>query len=122
RLDTSSNNVSLHSWVPQKEILQKCDLAIIHGGLNTIKEAIFYETPMIVFPMGRDQGDNASRIVYHEIGIEDSIDTMNTESLSKNILKVINSSTIQDNIKEMSLLFKTQNQKEDGVKFIEEHL
>lgn len=122
RLDTSSNNVSIHSWVPQKGILQKCDLAIIHGGLNTIKEAIFYETPMIVFPMGRDQGDNASRIVYHEIGIEDSIDTMNTESLSKNILKVINSSTIQDNIKEMSLLFKTQNQKEDGVKFIEEHL
>ncbi|WP_340203693.1 glycosyltransferase [Ascidiimonas sp. W6] len=121
-LNNPSNNVSIHSWVPQKIILKKSVIAIIHGGLNTIKEAIFYGTPMIVFPMGRDQGDNAHRVVYHEIGVEDVIDTMNIESLSKNIIKVVGSATIQNSIKKMSTLFKEQNQRNDGVKFIREHL
>ncbi len=121
-LNEPSNNVSIHSWVPQKAILERSDLAIIHGGLNTIKEAIFYETPMIVVPMGRDQRDNANRVVHHKIGIKDIVDTMSVESLSKNIIKVMTSAAIQYNIKDMGHLFKTQNQKDTGVQLIEEYL
>lgn len=62
-------NVTICGWAPQRQILKaiaekndKNSCAIIHGGLATIKECIYYEVPFLVLPLGKDQMDNALRL------------------------------------------------------------
>lgn len=56
-------------WIPQIPVLERASLMVTHGGLGTIKECIFHDTPMVVFPIGRDQPENAKRVVHHGLGL-----------------------------------------------------
>jgi len=49
------DNFILRSYVPQLEILKHSGLFITHGGLNSVREGIYYETPLLVFPQQGDQ-------------------------------------------------------------------
>lgn len=62
-------NVIVVKKAPQLGLLNKASMAIIAGGINTIKECIFCGVPMIVFPVWADQPENAERIEYHGLGI-----------------------------------------------------
>lgn len=62
-------NVIVVNKAPQLTLLNKASIAIIAGGINTIKECIFCGVPMIVFPVWADQPDNAERIEHHGLGV-----------------------------------------------------
>lgn len=61
-------NLCLVDWAPQRHLLELCDAAIIHAGVNTVLECIATSTPMLAIPRGIDQPGNAARIVYHGLG------------------------------------------------------
>lgn len=42
--------VSIKAFINQNEELQKAEIMICHGGITGVKEAIFYNTPMIIYP------------------------------------------------------------------------
>ncbi len=75
RLDPSAlgsipDNVFTFGWVPQLQVLEQADAAIIHGGINTINECIHYRVPMLVYSGKKyDQNGNAARIGYHGYGL-----------------------------------------------------
>ena len=56
------------NFVLQTAVLKIADLAIIHGGNNSLCETFYYGKPMIVMPLSADQYDNAQRV--HEKGFE----------------------------------------------------
>lgn len=58
---------------PQLGILKRAHLVLTHGGAATIKEAVYFGVPMIVFPLGVDQPENAARIMRHGIGLRASL-------------------------------------------------
>jgi UDP:flavonoid glycosyltransferase YjiC (YdhE family) len=62
-------NVLLLNHAPQLQILERADVVITHGGLNTIKEALVFGVPMIVFPSFGEQPMNAGRVVHHGLGV-----------------------------------------------------
>ena len=66
-------NALLFKSVPQVELLSKVDLFISHGGNNSVNEALAAGRPLIVLPIGGEQGDNASRI--HYLGVGRQVDT-----------------------------------------------
>ncbi|MEH2405954.1 glycosyltransferase [Nostoc sp.] len=62
-------NTIIVNKAPQLALLEKASLAIINGGVRTIKECIYWGVPMIVFPISADQPENAERIEYHGLGV-----------------------------------------------------
>ena len=106
-------NVTICGWAPQRRILKalskknKTSCAIIHGGLATIKECVYYEVPFLVLPLGKDQMDNALRL--EDCGIKNRfhIEYIKPKCLRYFINQVIQDYTSLRNLKNLSSIFRT---------------
>jgi UDP-N-acetylglucosamine--N-acetylmuramyl-(pentapeptide) pyrophosphoryl-undecaprenol N-acetylglucosamine transferase len=74
-LPKSSDNFLSHGYVPDLyEHLAKAKIAIVHGGLTTLHEALLFEKPVLIImdPYHPEQQNNAKKIV--DMGAGKSID------------------------------------------------
>ena len=62
-------NVQVVASAPHSEVLRHAAAVVTHGGHGTVVKALAADVPMVVLPMGRDQGDNAARVVAHGAGL-----------------------------------------------------
>jgi MGT family glycosyltransferase len=62
-------NVTVTRWVRHADVLPHCSAVITHGGHGTVMKALIAGVPLIVVPLGRDQPDNAGRVVHAGAGI-----------------------------------------------------
>ncbi|MFF4672866.1 macrolide family glycosyltransferase [Streptomyces sp. NPDC001279] len=72
-LGTIPSNVEVHSWVPQRAILEQADAFVTHAGMGGCSEGLMAGVPMIAVPQAADQFTNADRLV--ELGVARRIDT-----------------------------------------------
>lgn len=63
-------NVRLEPYIPHTLVCPHTDLVVTHGGLGTVMTALRFGVPLVVLPMGRDQGDNAARVVWRNAGVQ----------------------------------------------------
>jgi UDP:flavonoid glycosyltransferase YjiC (YdhE family) len=113
------SNVLLVDSCSQLDILQRTTLAITHGGLNTIKECVFFEIPMIVFPLAGDQFMNADRVVHHQLGIKGNIENASEELILSLINKIVNDPIYRSKVKIMNEKFRRAENEGRAIKFIE---
>ena len=62
-------NVSVRRWVRHADVLPYCSAVLTHGGHGTVMKALAAGVPLVVAPLGRDQPDNAARVVYAGAGL-----------------------------------------------------
>jgi MGT family glycosyltransferase len=62
-------NVTVTRWARHADVLPHCSAVITHGGHGTVMKALIAGVPLIVVPLGRDQPDNAGRVVHAGAGI-----------------------------------------------------
>ena len=62
-------NVSVRRWVRHADVLPACSAVLTHGGHGTVIKALAAGVPLVVAPLGRDQPDNAARVVYAGAGL-----------------------------------------------------
>jgi hypothetical protein len=60
---SAPDNVTVTRWVRHADVLPHCSAVITHGGHGTVMKALIAGVPLIVVPLGRDQPDNAGRVV-----------------------------------------------------------
>ncbi|MFF2330040.1 MULTISPECIES: macrolide family glycosyltransferase [unclassified Streptomyces] len=68
-------NVEVHSWIPQRAILEQADAFVTHAGMGGCGEGLLAGVPMIAVPQGADQFMNADQLV--ELGVARRVDTAN---------------------------------------------
>ena len=62
-------NVSVRQWVRHADVLPYCSAVLTHGGHGTVMKALAAGVPVVVAPLGRDQPDNAARVVHAGAGV-----------------------------------------------------
>jgi UDP:flavonoid glycosyltransferase YjiC (YdhE family) len=62
------SNVTVRGFVPHDLVLPHMTLTISHGGLSTIMASLTAGVPIVCAPQGRDQHDNAARVVATGVG------------------------------------------------------
>src|SRR5690606_8615704 len=100
------SNVTLASWVSQLDIMQDAEVVFMHGGLATIKEAIYEEVPIVIFPHGKDQDENALRIRRTGVGIYPNVDVLTPIVLRELLTEVTSSPWIRKKLSGMKQLFR----------------
>ena len=124
-LSSDYENVTICGWAPQHKILStlaqskhKGSCAIIHGGLATIKECVYYEVPFLVLPLGKDQMDNALRL--EDCGINNRF---HLEYIKPKCLRYFINQILQDyksrlNLKKLSGVFHKSEESHIGANAI----
>ncbi len=58
-----SGNVTVVASAPHSEVLKCASAVVTHGGHGTVIRSLAAGVPLVVMPQGRDQADNAARLV-----------------------------------------------------------
>jgi UDP:flavonoid glycosyltransferase YjiC (YdhE family) len=111
-------NVHLFSYVPQAQVLEKASMLITHGGLLTIKDAIFFGVPMIVFPCHYDQPQNSGRVVYHGLGVKGYMRST-VEEVRALIERVAQTESYRERVRTFGELFRKHDEAGISVKVVE---
>ncbi|HET6966157.1 MAG TPA: glycosyltransferase [Acidimicrobiales bacterium] len=67
-------NVDVVEWVAHEEVLADVDLVVTHAGLGTVMAGLAHGVPLVCLPIGRDQFDNAARVLHSGAGLRISED------------------------------------------------
>jgi MGT family glycosyltransferase len=62
-------NVHVLRSAPHNTVMQEVSLVISQGGHGTVNRALVNGAPLLILPMGRDQGDNAARVASKGAGL-----------------------------------------------------
>lgn len=96
-----AGNALIYKRVPQVELLPKVDLFISHGGNNSTNEALACGKPLIIMPVGGEQGDNASRVEYLGVGLRIDIKQFSEEQLVAKVEMIRTDSRFRDRVEEI---------------------
>ena len=62
-------NVVTVAAAPHEKIFPHADAVVTHAGHGTVMRALAHGLPIVCLPMGRDQNDNAARVVARGVGL-----------------------------------------------------
>lgn len=63
------DNVRIERYIPQDQLLPRCDLVVCQGGFGTVTGALRAGLPLVVIPFGADQPLNAARCASLGVGV-----------------------------------------------------
>lgn len=63
------SNFIVRNFVPQLEILQRSDVFVTHGGMNSVHEGLFYGLPLVVIPQQAEQAMVAGQVAKYGAGV-----------------------------------------------------
>lgn len=112
----------LSPWVPQLQVLERAAVMITHGGLGTLKECIFRGVPVVVFPISRDQPENAQRVVHHRLGLSGDLAKDSPPGIFSLVQQVADAPEFRQNMERMRDRFLEVEKAGVGVKVIEDTL
>lgn len=64
------NHFTVQNDVDQIAVLQRADVFITHCGMNSVNESLYYEVPMILYPLHSEEGAVADRVAELGAGIK----------------------------------------------------
>ena len=113
------SNVLLFESVPQVEVLSHVDVVISHGGNNTVNETLAAGKPLLVMPVGGEQGDNASRVVYLGAGLRTNVDKSTPQEIIDKVNRLIEEPSLRQRTEEIAKALSLMQGPVTAARFIE---
>ena len=82
-------NVELHPWVPQLDVLSKATAFITHAGMGGATEGMCFGVPMVAIPQAADQFANAARIAELGLGAQLPAERATPQALRETLEEVV---------------------------------
>lgn len=96
-------NAFVFSRVPQQKVLAVADLFITHGGLSSVREAVFWGVPMLVYPLDLDwdQKGNGLKVEFHRIGLRGELRGARPEEIMAKVQELLVNPAYRDNVRKL---------------------
>jgi zeaxanthin glucosyltransferase len=107
---------------PQIELLKRAALFLTHGGLGSIKEAVFFGVPMVVFPGKVDQHGNAARVVHHGLGRAGDAETVTAAGLAALVTEVLQDPAVRPAVARLQREIVALEEARPGLALVQEAL
>jgi len=89
-------------YVPFSRLMPRVALAVHHGGIGTLSQALLAGIPQICMPLSHDQPDNAVRLETLGVGVGIPPRTFTMPKVSKAMDSLLNSSEVAQRCQESS--------------------
>jgi MGT family glycosyltransferase len=66
----AAEGVTVVRSAPHRDVLAHADALVTHGGHGTVVKGLIAGVPIVCMPTGRDQPDNAARLVHRGAGVK----------------------------------------------------
>ncbi len=121
KLKNIPSNIQIYNSVPQLEVLKLADVFVTHGGMNSVSEALVYETPMVVIPFSSDQPVNARCVENLGVGKKLEYSDVNKDTLKEYVLSVLLDTEMKKNIAKVQELIGKAPGNQGGARMIIEY-
>lgn len=112
------SNVHLARHLPHARLLPGADVVVTHAGLGTVHAALASGLPMVCLPIGRDQPDNAARVVWHGAGVRLSA-TSSASQIAAAVKRVLADDAMSASARRLATAISDERPAELGVGEIE---
>ena len=94
------------------------DVFVTHGGMNSVSEALFFGTPMVVIPFVSDQPVNAKCV--EKLGVGKTLEYTNTnaDTIKHAVFDLLSDKSIYENIATVQELIKKAPGNRGGAEMI----
>jgi len=112
-------NVHVCRSAPHNEVLKDAAVAITHAGHGTVIRALAAGVPLVCMPMGRDQNENAARVVFHGAGVRIS-PAATAEKIARAVRGVLESNQYRDRARSLGQRLVNDARESRAVPVLEE--
>ena len=99
-------NTNYYPAIPQLSLLSRASLLITHGGLGSIKEAIYMGVPMLCWPLYGDQSFNSGCIKALQLGDKVGGESMTPNSMLAQISALMSSGQVRSKLARFQEMFR----------------
>jgi len=112
-------NVTVLDWAPQIEILSFASAAVVAGGLGTLKECVYFGVPLMMYPITREQEENAERVRHHRIGYTTDFAQVETGTLVDQLQSLLEDEALKERIQGMQESFLQDERNDPSLQLIQ---
>lgn len=107
RYELDESNMIGADYLPQSYCLERSNLALIHGGNNSITECMYHGLPMVVLPCFADQLDNGQRVEDLHLGRRLDVFRCNRQDLIGTIDEVLSDQELVNRVRQIGLKMRS---------------
>lgn len=96
--------VSVFPQVDQIAVLEKADVFLSHGGMNSVSESLYYGVPLVLLPQTSEQGGVAARVVQLGAGI--LLEKQSQQAIRQEVRQVLEDPAYRENAAAISAGFR----------------
>ena len=101
------DNITIESWVQQKQVVAQARLFITHGGLNSVHDALYHGVPLLIVPQSPEQMMNGLRVVDLGAGLMLKNASITKEALYSNTSRLLNDASYRQAAQKIGKSFRT---------------
>ncbi|NVI96922.1 glycosyl transferase family 28 [Myxococcus sp. AM009] len=115
-------SIRVEASVPQLEVLPRARLFLNHGGIGSVREALYFGVPMLLFPYGADQPGLTARLVHHNLGLRGDLRTKDARVITERVDALLGRDDLLAAVARMRQACRASRELDEGVDVIERAL